>query len=252
MFELPSEGLTDLSNVPKDLLFDDRSLFSNSKEQVSISCLKKELKIEYRLLHDILAKTIYVKAGSFDAVTRDRFMLMTAITFDVKINWSTLLFGVLKAMVTPGSKQAKGFAIQIGVVFSNLPGLELGEPRAFPPPRVLNEKTVHRFVHINEQVGMEKTTVSPPMKKTPKKRAVSKKRPVDSDAEVAPFVERKRTTKSKPAAAKRLPVKEPVSTTSEQPVAEVVTGERGPVAEVTTGDADAAIEHVTTLIFLTE
>ncbi|KZV57818.1 hypothetical protein F511_24957 [Dorcoceras hygrometricum] len=187
---------------------------------VSISCLKKELKIEYRLLHDILAKTIYVKAGSFDAVTRDRFMLMTAIT------------------------QAKGFAIQIGVVLSNIPGLELGEPRAFPPPRVLNEKTVHRFVHINEQVGVEKTTGSPPMKKTPKKRAVSKKRPVDSDAEVAPIVKKKRTTKSKPAAAIRLPVEEPVSTTSEQPVVEVATGEREPVAEVTTGDADAAIEQV--------
>ncbi|KZV46975.1 hypothetical protein F511_15772 [Dorcoceras hygrometricum] len=243
-FELPSEGLTDLSDVPKDLVFDARRLFSDSKEQVSISCLKKELKIEYRLLHDILlAKTIYVKAGSYD-VTRDRFMLMTAIMFDVKINWSTLLFGVFKAMVTPGSKQAKGFAIQIGVVLSNLPGLELGKPRAFPPPIVLNEKTVHRFVHINEQVGMEKTIVSPPMKKTPKNRAVSKKRLVDSDAEVAPIVKKKRTTKSKPAAAIRLPVEEPVSTTSEQQVKEVATGEREPVAEVRTGDADAAIEQV--------
>ncbi|KZV58655.1 hypothetical protein F511_42068 [Dorcoceras hygrometricum] len=243
-FELPSEGLTDLSDVPKDLVFDARSLFSDFKEQVSISCLKKELKIEYLLLHDILAKTIYVKAGSFDVVTRDRFLLMTAITFDIKINWSTLLIGVLKAMVTSGSKQAKGFVIQIGVVLLNIPELELGEPRAFPPPRVLNERTVHRFVHINEQVGMEKTTGSPPMKKTPKKRAVSKKRPVDSDAEVAPIVKKKGTTKSKPAAAKILPVEEPVSTTSEQPVAEVVTGEREPVAEVTTGDADAAIEQV--------
>ncbi|KZV21188.1 hypothetical protein F511_28060 [Dorcoceras hygrometricum] len=111
-FELPSEGLTDLSDVPKNLVFDARSLFSDSKEQVSISCFKKEMKIEYRRLHDILAKTIYVKVGSFDAVTHDRFMLMTAITFDVKINWSNLLFGVLKAMVKPGSRQAKGFAIQ--------------------------------------------------------------------------------------------------------------------------------------------
>ncbi|KZV21453.1 hypothetical protein F511_17884 [Dorcoceras hygrometricum] len=198
-FELPSEGLTDLSDVPKNIVFVARSLFFDSKEQVSISCFKKELKIEYRLLHDILAKTIYVKAGYFDAVMRDRFMLMTTITFDVKINWSTLLFGVLKAMVTPGSRQAKGFAIQIGVVLSNIPGLDLGEPRAFPPPRVLNEKIVHRFVHINEQVGMEKTAGSPPMKKTPKKRAVSKKRPVDNDAEVAPIVKKKRTTKGKPA-----------------------------------------------------
>ncbi|KZV19193.1 hypothetical protein F511_38995 [Dorcoceras hygrometricum] len=180
-FGLPYKGLTDLSDVLKNLVFDAWSLFYDSKEQVSISCFKKELKIEYRLLHDILAKTIYVKAGSFDAVTRDRFMLMTAITFD-----------------------AKGFAIQIGVVLKIIPGLELGEPRAFPDPRVLNEKTVHRFVHINEQVGMEKTAVSPPVKKTPKKKAVSKKRPVESDDEAAPVVKQKRTTKDEqPSKPKR-------------------------------------------------
>ncbi|KZV22131.1 hypothetical protein F511_37865 [Dorcoceras hygrometricum] len=32
-FDLPTEGLTDLSDVPKNLLFDARSLFSESKEQ---------------------------------------------------------------------------------------------------------------------------------------------------------------------------------------------------------------------------
>ncbi|KZV33720.1 hypothetical protein F511_30407 [Dorcoceras hygrometricum] len=103
-FELPTEGLIDLTDVPKNFVFDARSLFSDSKDQVSMSCLKKALKFHYRLLHDILAKTIYVKAGSFDCVTRDQFLLMTAITFDVKINWSSLLFGVFKEMVTPGSR----------------------------------------------------------------------------------------------------------------------------------------------------
>ncbi|KZV50444.1 hypothetical protein F511_36209 [Dorcoceras hygrometricum] len=107
VFELPTEGLTDLSDFPKNLVFDAHSLFSESKEQVSISCLKKELKIQYRLLHDILAKTIYVKAGSFDAVTRDRFMLMTEITFDVKVNWSNLLFSVFKDMVTPAIRRRR-------------------------------------------------------------------------------------------------------------------------------------------------
>ncbi|KZV41423.1 hypothetical protein F511_12151 [Dorcoceras hygrometricum] len=119
---LPTEGLTDMSDVPKDLVFDARSLFSESEEQVNISCFKKEMKIEYRLLHDILAKTLFVKAGSFDAVTRERFMIMTAITFDVKINWGSLLFGVLKAMVTPRSRQAKGYAIHICVVLSKIDG----------------------------------------------------------------------------------------------------------------------------------
>ncbi|KZV57270.1 hypothetical protein F511_33061 [Dorcoceras hygrometricum] len=267
-FEIPSEGLTDLSDVPNNMVFDARIFFSDSKELVSISCFKKELKIDYRLLHDILAKTIYVKAGSFDAVTRDRLMLMTAITFDVKINWSNLLFGVLKSMVTPGSRQAKGFAIQIGVVLKNIPGLELGEPRAFPPPRVLNEKTVHRFVHINEQVGMEKTAVSPPVKKTPKRRAVSKKRPVESDAEAAPVVKKKRTTKpSKPTRKsqkrKRRLVLDDVDETgesaAERPAAGTATdvqetGADVPVAtqpadeDQPADDPDAIIEQILTLL----
>ncbi|KZV30356.1 hypothetical protein F511_34883 [Dorcoceras hygrometricum] len=198
-FGLPTEGLTDVSDVPKDLVFDARSLFSESKEQVSISCFKKEMKIEYRLLHDILAKTLFVKVGSFDAVTCERFMIMTAITFDVKINWGSLLFGVLKAMVTPGSRQAKGYAIQICVVLSKVPGLELGESNPFPIHRVLTERTVHIFIHINEQIGMEKATGSTPVKKTVKK-PVSKKRPAASETEVAPTAKKKRTTKGKPAA----------------------------------------------------
>ncbi|KZV20697.1 hypothetical protein F511_09674 [Dorcoceras hygrometricum] len=198
-FGLPTEGLTDVSDVPKDLVFDARSLFSESEEQVSISCFKKEMKIEYRLLHDILAKTLFVKAGSFDVVTRERFMLMTAITFDVKINWGSMLFGVLKAMVSPGSRQAKGYAIKICVVLSKVPGLELGESNPFPIHRVLTERTVHRFVHINEQIGMEKAAGSTPVKKTVKK-PVTKKRPAASETEVAPISKKKRTTKGKPAA----------------------------------------------------
>ncbi|KZV35376.1 hypothetical protein F511_36199 [Dorcoceras hygrometricum] len=99
-FDLPTEGLTNLSEVPKNLVLDARSIFSDSKKKVSISCLKKEMKLQYRLLSDILAKTLYIKAGSFDAVTRDQFILMTAITCDVKINWSNLLFGILKDMST--------------------------------------------------------------------------------------------------------------------------------------------------------
>ncbi|KZV27997.1 hypothetical protein F511_31275 [Dorcoceras hygrometricum] len=181
-FGLPTDGLTDFLEAPKDLVFYARSLFSVSKEQVSISCLKKEMKIQYRLLSDILAKTLYVKAGSFDAVTRDRFMLMTAITFDVKVNWSSLIFCVLQDIVTPGSRQAKGFAIQICVLLKNVPGLVLGESRAFPASRVLTKKTIHRYVTINEKVGMEETADAPMVKKTPAKKTVSTKRPVGDEA----------------------------------------------------------------------
>ncbi|KZV49666.1 hypothetical protein F511_23777 [Dorcoceras hygrometricum] len=196
VFDLPMEGLTDLSEVPKYLVFDARSLFSESKEQVSIPCHKREMKIEYRLLSDILAKTIYVKAGSFDAVTRERFLLMTAITFDVKVNWSRLLFDILTDMVTPGSRKAKGYAIQICVLLKNVPGLDLGDSKAFPSPRMLTEKTMHRYVVINEKVGAEEVTGEPQVKKAPKKKAASKKRPADVVA-TEPVIKKKRATKRK-------------------------------------------------------
>ncbi|KZV58107.1 hypothetical protein F511_34619 [Dorcoceras hygrometricum] len=66
-FELPMEVLTDLLEIPKDLVFYAKSIISFYGEPVSISGKKKEMNIEFRLLCDIMVKTISVKAGSFDA-----------------------------------------------------------------------------------------------------------------------------------------------------------------------------------------
>ncbi|KZV56718.1 hypothetical protein F511_07640 [Dorcoceras hygrometricum] len=247
-FGLPTEGLTDLSEVPKDLLSKAQRLFSASEKEVSVSCLKKEVKMQYHLLSDILAKSLFVKAGSFDAVTRDRFLLMTAITFDVKINWGNILFGVLKEMVTPDSRQAKGYAIQICALLKNISGLELGESKAFPAPRILNEKTVHRIVSVNENVGVEEVSDAPRAKPTPVKRTVSKKRQASIDADVAPIIKKKRTTKSKPVAAKKLVLEETIAAIPS-------TEEHLPVKEITTEDADATIRQVLTqldLVFETQ
>ncbi|KZV44905.1 hypothetical protein F511_27030 [Dorcoceras hygrometricum] len=112
VFELPTEGLTDLSDAPKDFIFDARSIFSMSGEPVKTSFKMKEMKYEFRLLNDILEKSVSVKAGSFDAVTHERFLLMTAIHFGVKVNWSKLLFDILKKMADQSSKRAKGYAAQ--------------------------------------------------------------------------------------------------------------------------------------------
>ncbi|KZV58329.1 hypothetical protein F511_31407 [Dorcoceras hygrometricum] len=48
-----------------------------------------------------------VKAGSFDDVTHERFLMMTAIHFGVKLNWSQILFAVLKEMADRTIKRAK-------------------------------------------------------------------------------------------------------------------------------------------------
>ncbi|KZV14165.1 hypothetical protein F511_44300 [Dorcoceras hygrometricum] len=111
-------------------------------EPVKTSCKKKEMKVEFRLLNVILAKSVTVKAGSFDVVTHQRFLLMTAIHFGLKINWSKILFNILKDMATKSSKKAKGFVAQICVLLKDAPNLTLGEAKTFPPLNILTVKTV--------------------------------------------------------------------------------------------------------------
>ncbi|KZV44744.1 hypothetical protein F511_37927 [Dorcoceras hygrometricum] len=200
-FELPVEGLTDLSEIPKDLVFYARSIVSLSGEPVSISGKKKEMTIEFRLLCDILAKMISVKAGSFDAITQEKFLMMAGITCGVRINWNRLLFNILKDMVTPGTRQAKGYAIQISILLENVPNLKLGESYEFPSSKILTEKTMHRYVVLNDKVGVEGVTDESRVKKTPVKKATSKKRPAVTTA-AEPVVKKKRTTKSKSGSSK--------------------------------------------------
>ncbi|KZV58307.1 dystroglycan-like [Dorcoceras hygrometricum] len=170
-FELPVNGLADLSEMPKDKIFDARSIVSLSRETVSLSGKKGQWKIEYRLLCDIMAKSISVKAGSFNAVTVEKFSLLTAVVCGIRMNWASILFNILKKMVTAGSKQAKGFAVQIN-------------------------KTVHLYISINDKVGVEEAADAPPMKKASRKPAVSKKRPAVAAAD-EPVPKKKRTSKKK-------------------------------------------------------
>ncbi|KZV17575.1 hypothetical protein F511_37133 [Dorcoceras hygrometricum] len=141
VFGLPTEGLVNLSEVPKDLVYDSRSIFSQSGEPISTYGKKRLMKYEFRLLNDILAKSITVKAGSFDAVTHERFLMMTAIHFGIQVNWSKILFGVLKEMVDKTLKKAKGFAAQICVLLKSDPIVTMGEATTFPPLKILSAKT---------------------------------------------------------------------------------------------------------------
>ncbi|KZV20582.1 dystroglycan-like [Dorcoceras hygrometricum] len=170
-FELPVNGLADLSEMPKDKIFDARSIVSFSGEPVGLSWRKGQMKIEYRLLCDIMAKSISVKSGSFNALTVEKFLLLTAVVCGIRMNWARILFNILKKMVTAGSKKAKGFAVQIN-------------------------KTVHRYISINDKVGVEEAVVAPTMKKASRKPVASKKRPVVATAE-EPVPKKKRTSKKK-------------------------------------------------------
>ncbi|KZV56622.1 protein STICHEL-like 4 [Dorcoceras hygrometricum] len=186
-----------MTKVPKDLVFDARSALSADGEQLKTSCKKREMKIEFRFLNDILAKTVTIKAGSFDAVTHERFLLMAAIHEGLKINWGKLLFHILKDMVTLDSNQARGFTMQNCIILKGAPDLELGKSKAFPPLKILTAKTVGTYVAKNKNINVEEV-VDEPVEKVVKK-AATKRRP--APAVVEHVAKKKRTTVGRAAPA---------------------------------------------------
>ncbi|KZV43075.1 phragmoplast orienting kinesin 1-like [Dorcoceras hygrometricum] len=202
VFELPTEGLTNLSEVPKDLVFNARSLVSRSGEPIKTSCKKREMKYEFRLLNDILAKSVTFKAGSFDAVTHERFLLMTTIHFELKVNWIKLLFGILKEMADKSSKRAKGYAAQICVLLKGDPAVTLGEAKTFPPLKILTAKTVGTYVAKQKGIDDGNEGDEPVMASAAvvKKKPVTKKRTAPTTAE--PIAKKKMTTVGRAAPTK--------------------------------------------------
>ncbi|KZV27748.1 dystroglycan-like [Dorcoceras hygrometricum] len=171
------------------------SIVSMSGEPVSLSGKKSQMKIEYRILCDIVAKSISVKAGCFNIITVEKFSILTVVVYGVRMNWASVLFNILKNMVTPGSKQAKGFVVQISLLLENIPNLELGESSEFPASKILTENTVHRYVSLNDKVGAEEDDGAP------KPKAASKKRPATVLGD-EPVVKKKRTMKKKSSSSK--------------------------------------------------
>ncbi|KZV58676.1 protein transport protein sec31-like [Dorcoceras hygrometricum] len=154
VFGLPTEGLTDISAVPEDLVYDARSIFSQSGEPVSFL------------------------VGSFDVVTHERFLMMTAIHFGIKVNWRKILFEVLKEMVDKTIKRSKGFAVQICVLLKSDPAVTLGDATTFPQLKILYAKTVSTYVATNKTIDSRGETVEPGVAKVAivRKKSVSKKK----------------------------------------------------------------------------
>ncbi|KZV19181.1 dystroglycan-like [Dorcoceras hygrometricum] len=166
-FDLPVDGLSALSEIPKDKIFDARSIVSLLGEP----------------------------AGSFNAIIVEKFSMVTAVVCGVRMNWARVLFNILKKMVTPGSNQAKGFAAQISLMLENIPNHELGESSEFPASKILTEKTVHHYVSLNDKGGAKEAADAPLVKKEPQKR------PAVADFE-APVIKKKRTMKKKSGSSK--------------------------------------------------
>ncbi|KZV52955.1 protein transport protein sec31-like [Dorcoceras hygrometricum] len=170
-FELPVDGLSELSEMPKDKIYDARSIVSMSGEPVNLSGRKCQMKIEYRLLCDIMAKSISVKAGSFNALTVEKFAFLTVV-------------------------QAKGYAVQISLLLENIPNLNLGESSEFPVSKILTVNTVHRYISVTDKESTQEVADASPVKQAPKKPGASKKRPAAVPME-APVVKKTRSLKKK-------------------------------------------------------
>ncbi|KZV39004.1 hypothetical protein F511_34696 [Dorcoceras hygrometricum] len=215
VFDLPSEGITNFSKVPKDKVYDARSLFSQKGVQIDVHGKKKYMKHEFRLLNDILAKAITVKAGSFDSVTVELFQMMTAIQYGLKVNWGKVLFNVLKDMVDRSQRKAKGFAAQIGFLLKGIPTVNMGDGVPFPSAKILSMKTVHTYIVTNTTIDARAESEEPGMAKTPKTKkkttstdemladifadvTASKKRSA-TEADAPIITKKRRTGKSKPS-----------------------------------------------------
>ncbi|KZV16945.1 hypothetical protein F511_35643, partial [Dorcoceras hygrometricum] len=77
-------GATSFLDVPKETVVEMRKRFFGSEVPFRAPSKKREMKMEFRLLHDIVAKALCAKAGSFDMVTSDRFDLMVSIFAGLK------------------------------------------------------------------------------------------------------------------------------------------------------------------------
>ncbi|KZV15555.1 structural maintenance of chromosomes protein 3 [Dorcoceras hygrometricum] len=161
VFELPTEGLVDLSEVPKELVNDAKSIFSKSGQSISTYGKKILMKYEFRLLNDILSKSITVMA----------------------VNWSKILFGILKEMVDKTLKKDKGYVAQIYVLLKSNPVITMGEAVPFPSLKILSMKTVNTYVVMNETIDARGRSDEPSIATVAivKRKSQSKKKSYSSE-----------------------------------------------------------------------
>ncbi|KZV22410.1 Cyclin-like F-box domain containing protein [Dorcoceras hygrometricum] len=101
---------------------------------------------------------------------------MAAIHCGIKINWSRFLFDILKEMVTPSSKQARGICCSTQY-YARGSNLTLGESKALPPVKIISVKSVGTYITKNKSVSTaaEKVTEEPVVAKVV--TAAAKRRP---------------------------------------------------------------------------
>ncbi|KZV29937.1 hypothetical protein F511_22828 [Dorcoceras hygrometricum] len=116
------------------------------------------MKFEYRLLHDIVAKTLCAKAGSFDTITCENFEFMVAISAGISVNWGRILFQRLLSMVQNPKKQSQGYTVPINTLMEILVKADLGASIKPHPQKVLTSKSVQTYIKKNQDIPPEVET----------------------------------------------------------------------------------------------
>ncbi|KZV17972.1 hypothetical protein F511_40585 [Dorcoceras hygrometricum] len=205
VFGIPTEGLNNLLEIPKETVIEMRSLFSGYEEPFRSPYKKNGMKMEFRLLHDIVAKELCAKAGSFDVVTSKKFDFMVAITAGLKVNWGHILFQVLLSMVNNSKWQSQRCPAQVSVLLEKLVKIDLGDSVKIHPQKVLTNKSVQTYIKKN----LEK-----PTGETSKKAEDTASNTDDDESQAAQLVEKekdvnktkkKKSTEAKPREKKKLP-----------------------------------------------
>ncbi|KZV29164.1 hypothetical protein F511_40128 [Dorcoceras hygrometricum] len=108
------------------------------------------MKVEHRILHDIVAKSLRAKMGSFDVVTTETFEMMVVINAGMKVNWRHILLQTLVAMVYMPDKKSQGYAVPLSILLEKLVKADLGESVTLHPLKVLNHKSVLTYMKKNQ------------------------------------------------------------------------------------------------------
>ncbi|KZV51366.1 hypothetical protein F511_43679 [Dorcoceras hygrometricum] len=122
-FGIPTEGLVGFLDILTEIVVEMRRRFSVSNVPFREPNKNKEMKMEYRLLQDIVAKALCAKVGSFD--------------------WY---------MVNNPNHQPQGFAVHKSVLLERLAKAELGDSVKLHPQKVLSNKSVHTYMKKNLNV----------------------------------------------------------------------------------------------------
>ncbi|KZV41207.1 hypothetical protein F511_17166 [Dorcoceras hygrometricum] len=159
-FKLPTQGMKNFYGIPTETISEMRTRFSATTVTFQSSGKKRDLLFEYRLLHDIVAKSLCAKAGSFDKVTCEKFEFMVAISAGISVNWGRILFQRLLAMVQTPRKQSQGFTVQVSMLMELLVRADLGTTTKLHVKKVLTRKQVQNYLKGNQVTTPTKETAS--------------------------------------------------------------------------------------------